>query len=329
MAERSGFYNAVKQSDGSYDRTYNAVDFADYFRRLVSNGVFGGLGTELQVVAKNGLTVTLKAGSAYINGYWYELTEDMDFTLSVNSGTSDRTDIVAITLDKVNRKIYANVREGITEIIPIRTDSKYELIVADISIGVGVATITNSVIHDDRQIGRYCGIVRAMIQDIDATETFRQINAQFNEWFEGLKGKLGTDVATNLQVQIDNANGKIKALETKTNEMEQKVKKSIVLTASRVISGGVKDIISVPLPVDETWLNIDSCYIKSVCVVQTISASGRKYMYTGSHTSSSGNSAIAVGASWTPENGSITVAMVDNSSFIHGTYKAIVVLEEL
>ena len=35
---KSGFFNATKKSDGSYDRTYDASDFASYFSNFVSNG---------------------------------------------------------------------------------------------------------------------------------------------------------------------------------------------------------------------------------------------------------------------------------------------------
>ena len=61
--EKSGFFNST---DG--DRVYNAVDFAAYFGRLVSNGVFYMTATNLQVAPANGLAVSVAAGSAWING---------------------------------------------------------------------------------------------------------------------------------------------------------------------------------------------------------------------------------------------------------------------
>ena len=88
MAQESGFFNAV-QSGGTYDRTYNAADFADYFSSFIGNGVFLNANSDgLKVVAKTGLTVTVKAGRAFIDGYYYHLTENMDVTLQANNTSS-------------------------------------------------------------------------------------------------------------------------------------------------------------------------------------------------------------------------------------------------
>ena len=38
MAITYGFFNAIKQSDGTYDRTYNADQMSTYFEGLVSDG---------------------------------------------------------------------------------------------------------------------------------------------------------------------------------------------------------------------------------------------------------------------------------------------------
>ena len=98
MAENYGFFNGTKQTDGTYDRTYDASDFASFFAKFIGNGVYKGSG--LNVVPKSGLTVTLKAGSAFVNGYWYELSEDMDFTLSVNSTSSTIYDLITKLQDE-------------------------------------------------------------------------------------------------------------------------------------------------------------------------------------------------------------------------------------
>ena len=111
MAENYGFFNGIKQTNGTYDRTYDASDFASFFAKFIGNGVYKGSG--LNVVPKSGLTVTLKAGSAFVNGYWYELSEDMDFTLSVNSTSSTIYDLITITLDKTERKVYARKKENV------------------------------------------------------------------------------------------------------------------------------------------------------------------------------------------------------------------------
>ena len=47
-------FDAVVDSDGNYDRTYTSEQFALYFSKLFSNGVYGADSTGLQVTALNG-----------------------------------------------------------------------------------------------------------------------------------------------------------------------------------------------------------------------------------------------------------------------------------
>lgn len=66
MAEASRFFNAV---DG--DRVYSAADWAEYFASFIGNGVFGSPSTNLQVSPGDGMNVSVAAGLAWINGYFY------------------------------------------------------------------------------------------------------------------------------------------------------------------------------------------------------------------------------------------------------------------
>nr|DAH54924.1 MAG TPA: Receptor Binding Protein [Caudoviricetes sp.] len=278
MAEKYGFFNANKNSDGSYDRTYDASDFSSFFKRLVGNGVFDGTGTGLQVVAKSGRTVTLKAGAAYINGYWYELTEDMTFTLSVNSGASTRTDLIVLQWSLVNRSITATVRSGVSTVSANRSSSLYELVLADIKVGVSATEVTNASIHDDRQDKNLCGIVTGLIDQLDVTEAFKQMNAQFNEWFDTIKGQLSTDAAGNLQTQIDNTNKKIT---TEVNNLKTKVNgQTAVIIKDITCNGGAYDSRKLPLP---SGFTADNCMVIGYAVKKTSGTGFNDDWSTGSN----------------------------------------------
>lgn len=201
MAETSGFFNAL-ESGGSYDRVYDAADFANYFSKFVGDGVFANPTNNLQVIASSGLVVTIKAGAAFIEGYWYELTEDTTITLSPNATSYAITDVICCTLDKSNRQITLTTREAVSSILPVNDGSTHELVLASITIGVGVSTITNSVITDRRPDNIYCGYVAAVIDQLETTDLFLQFETAFSEWFETIKGKLSEDIAGSLQNQI-------------------------------------------------------------------------------------------------------------------------------
>lgn len=202
MAEKSGFFNAAETDTGVYDRTYDAEDFAKYFATFIGNGVFVNPSNQLKVVPKTGLTVTVKAGKAFIDGYWYELDEDMDIALNANGTPGTITDVIACTLNKSTRTITTAKKESVSSTLPVNNGTTHELILAIISVGVGVSSLTASNITDTRPDNTYCGYVGALIEQPDFGNLFSQLESQFNDWFDKMKGQLSTDAAGNLQNQI-------------------------------------------------------------------------------------------------------------------------------
>lgn len=212
MAEKYGFFNAVETSSGVYDRTYNAEDFASYFSKFISDGVFADPTDGLKVSAQSGLKVTVKAGSAYIDGYYYELTEDTTLTIQVNSSSYVQTDSVVVRLDKVNRKMSLELKLNNTSVS--RTSTVKELQLATIKKDVGSSSVSAADITDKRPYNDVCGFVTGVIQQISTSDLFSQFTAIFNEWFDGIKGQLSQDVATSLQIQINDINTKLDTIPT-------------------------------------------------------------------------------------------------------------------
>lgn len=212
MAERYGFFNAVETSSGVYDRTYNAEDFASYFSKFISNGVFVNPTDGLKVSAQSGLKVIVKAGSAYIDGYYYELTENKTLTVRVNSSSYIQTDSVVIRFDKTNRKMSLELKSNDTSVS--NTSTVKELQLATIKKSVGASSISASDITDKRPYNEVCGFVTGVVQQISTSDLFSQFTSMFNEWFNGIKGQLSGDVATSLQNQINEINTKINAMPT-------------------------------------------------------------------------------------------------------------------
>lgn len=222
MSEKSAFFNAQLDSDtGEYDRTYLAEDFAAYFSRFISNGVFPNPSTGLQVVAAANpdMTVIMNPGYAYINGYTYENTENYVFNIDVADGVLSRRDAIFIRYDLANRKIRAYKVKGTPSAAPVaptplRTEDYWDLCVAIIHVDGGITKIDQSLIEDTRMSTDLCGIVHGIVDQIDTTTLYKQIQqdlvnfqtvsqAEFNAWFETIKDKLSGDTAVNLQNQID------------------------------------------------------------------------------------------------------------------------------
>lgn len=204
MAERSGFFNAVKLEEGSYDREYQSEDLSQYMAKFVGDGVYADAADSLKVVAKSGLTVTVKKGNAFIEGHYYELTEDMDITFEPNATAYPVNNVVVCTLSRNDRDIKTTGKNAVSSMLPTNDDTKHELVLASINLGVGVSEIRDADITDRRPFEEYCGFVTGFLEQIKTGELFTQFTDMFNEWFDDIKGKLTEDAAGSLQLQINN-----------------------------------------------------------------------------------------------------------------------------
>lgn len=210
MSENSGFFNA-QLVEGKPDRTYEASHFAAYYASLIASGVFTDPATNLQVVAgTNALEVIVKAGKAFIQGYWYDNSENLSLSFSPNSGTGQvRWDEVILELNLGTRQIAAKVVTGTlsgTRPTPTvtRSGNVYQLCLAQLKIPpTGSPKLTNSYIYDTRSMTAVCGWVKGLIDQIDTTDLFNQYNTAFNEWFADIQYKLSENTAGKLQSQID------------------------------------------------------------------------------------------------------------------------------
>lgn len=212
MAYTSGFFDAVDQGGGDYDRVYSAATFAHYFSLLVQNGVFPDPSTGMQVKASINpdMHVSVQPGSGWVNGYYItvEANAPEQLTVPTANPSLSRIDSVIMGLNYVNREIQLYIKSGAVSASPSavslqRDNDLYELELAQITVNAGMASITQASITDMRSNTSRCGIVKGMIDQIDTTDLFAQYDAAFQAWFEDIKTQLSGNVATSLQNQIN------------------------------------------------------------------------------------------------------------------------------
>lgn len=196
--EWSGFFNSVNG-----DRKYKAEDFAKFFNTLVTNGYISTPSTSLQVVANNDLTVTVKAGKAWINGYVYVNDSDLILPIDIADGVLNRIDRIILRMDTTGRIIKAIVKKGAFASSPeapaLQRDADgYEIGIADIYISKGSGGIIQANITDLRLNSDLCGIA-SFIVPIDATTIFDQ----FQSWFISKTAEYQTDM-DNIEQQFKN-----------------------------------------------------------------------------------------------------------------------------
>lgn len=155
MSEKSGFFNAQKTSEDSYDRTYNAEDFAKIFRQMISNGIYvTDKEFEQGVINKNtvsglkpirrGNYIDISPGRAMINGYWYENDE----TLTLQFPNLGGRILIVLQLNVSNRevKIISKTWDG-GDIVLTQDEGVYEIAIATATY----ATPTTFTLTDRRE----------------------------------------------------------------------------------------------------------------------------------------------------------------------------------
>jgi hypothetical protein len=114
------------------------------------------------------MTVSIAAGSAWINGYRYENTEALNKTLSTANGSYPRIDRIIIRWSLLNRSITAAVLTGTAASSPTapaltRSTDVYELCVAEILVPQAATSITSGNITDTRLSSSLCGTVNSLV----------------------------------------------------------------------------------------------------------------------------------------------------------------------
>lgn len=164
--EKSGFFNST-----GGDRVYDAADFASYFAKLISNGIFYNTATNLQVTVGTGMNVLVRAGSACINGYSYENTDNLTLELATADGINPRVDRVVVRWSAANREIRLAVLTGMAVATPVaraltRNNDIYELGIADITVPQGAVSVVSGNITDTRLNSALCGTVNSLVTAI-------------------------------------------------------------------------------------------------------------------------------------------------------------------
>ncbi len=221
MAQRSGLFDSteiVETIDGypRGNRAETADFFAKYFSNFISNGIFAKPSTNFMVLSKSGMTVTVKAGSCFINGYMAWDSEDEDHTFAKDTTAHNYYLVQRMYLpDGTITKTW--LTDPDMSSVPIRTATTYDLVLAKINVPGNTSEVTDSMITDYRFDTDMCGIVHGVVEQLDTSDIAHQLNSAaeefiaaaetslvtwqgtFDQWFNAVKGQLSGDAATALE----------------------------------------------------------------------------------------------------------------------------------
>lgn len=179
-----GFFNSI---DG--DRKYNADTMSNYFRGMVSDGVFESVGNAMIVTAGTGMNVNVGTGKMLIDSRW--LNNDASYTLQITAADSVLNRITAIVarLDYENRLMEIVTKDGTPATDPsvpalTNTASIKEKMLAYVYVKKGATGLTQTDITDTRINTEVCGFVTGLITQVDTTQLFLQWQTAYEQFYQ-------------------------------------------------------------------------------------------------------------------------------------------------
>lgn len=249
MAEMALFFESVNG-----DRRYKVAELVAYLRPFFSDGVFPNPSTGQQVKQNTeaDMFVLVQPGDSWINGRMYRIVDDAKrLRIDPSDSATSRIDRIVVGADYANRTITAYVKKGSPASSPQapelqRDTTKYEICLAEVTVAPGTTQITQSAIKDTRLDNAVCGLVTGLVETIDTTTLYNQLETwrlefmeqketqlaewiatfqknmndwkaveqqAFVDWFNGIKGQLNGDIAGNLANRITDVENRLNTMQ--------------------------------------------------------------------------------------------------------------------
>ncbi|MER2170746.1 MAG: hypothetical protein ABS938_08910 [Psychrobacillus psychrodurans] len=156
MTEHYRFFDSANPNEP--DRTYNAQEFTDYFKALVTTGVMKGTGNQLRVTtAGANMVSSVDTGIAFLLGRYYENDSLLALLHETESVGRDRIDRIVIRMDLSTeaRNVKAYIKKGVPGTSPFappltQNVELFEISLAQVLIKGGQTYIDTNSVTDER-----------------------------------------------------------------------------------------------------------------------------------------------------------------------------------
>lgn len=184
----SGFFESV-----GVDRAYDTNSFNTFFEGVISsNGVFDSVGNGFSILPSSGLSVNVHDGKALVNNHWVRSDAIEVLTLDAPNNVFNRYDMITLRWDGTTRDITLELTSGTASSAeekpePLRTTTKYEIVLAYIHVQANATTLTELDIIDCRYDTELCGIITGLISQLDTTGLYRHYASLFERMTEQMQ----------------------------------------------------------------------------------------------------------------------------------------------
>ena len=172
-----------------FDRAETSDLFRLLFSKLVSTGVLASPSDCFQVVAAEGLNVTVRPGFGMINGAFAYDEAENTLTLEKAPAQYSRIDRIVLRCNYADRLCELVVKTGTVannpvapKIVQPAAGDYYELGLATVTVGANVTAVTQANITDTRMDSTVCGFITQLIDHLDTSVFFAQLDQFYTEF---------------------------------------------------------------------------------------------------------------------------------------------------
>lgn len=172
-----------------FDRAETSDLFRLLFAKLVSNGVLASPGDCFQVIAAEGLNVTVRPGFGMINGAFAYDESENKLALDKAPTQYSRIDRIVLRCNYADRLCELVVKTGTVAanpappaIVQPSAGDYYELGLATVLVGSNATAITQANITDTRLDRNVCGLITQLIDHLDTGVFFAQLDQFYKEF---------------------------------------------------------------------------------------------------------------------------------------------------
>lgn len=174
-----------------FDRAQSSDFLAMFISQIISDGVLALPGDCFQIIAHEGLKLKVRPGFGIVRGRFAWDKEEFEIELSEGHASYRRVDRVVLRANYLQRLCEIIVREGVPgarpdppELIRPAAGDYYELCLATVSVNAKQTVITQANITDTRYDSRVCGAVTQVIDHLDTSVFFAQLNEFYKEFVD-------------------------------------------------------------------------------------------------------------------------------------------------
>lgn len=174
-----------------FDRAKSSDFLAMFISHIISDGVLALPGDCFQVIAYDGLKLKIRPGFGIVRGRFAYDKDEYEIEIAEGHASYRRIDRVILRANYLQRYCEIIVREGVAgarpeppELIRPAAGDYYELCLAIVNVNAKQTVITQANITDTRYDSRVCGVVTQVIDHLDTSVFFAQLDAFYRDFVD-------------------------------------------------------------------------------------------------------------------------------------------------